>query len=161
MPNGNVSQEATPGKGSAGFVRPTFMLLHTMDGTFEETFIDIMKFVENNYRTTETKEGRAIAGLSMGGFHRANISLYYPNIFDYVGLFSAALNVRPQNNSSSPEYQNLDEKLKRQRDNGYQLYWIGVGDDDRLVYPGVQQFRSDLDSFGMDYEYLETDGGHT
>jgi len=161
MPNGNVSQEAAPGKGSAGFTRPTFMLPNTMDGTFEETFIDIMNFIENTYRTTETKEGRAIAGLSMGGFHTANISLYYPDTFNYIGLFSAALNVGPQNNSSSPVYQNQEEKLERLGDNGYELYWIGVGDDDNLVYPGVQQFRSRLDSLGMDYEYVETDGGHT
>ncbi len=160
MPNGNVSQEAAPGKGSDGFVRPTFMLPHTMDGKFEETFIDIMTFVEDNYRTTETKEDRAIAGLSMGGFHTANISMYYPDTFDYVGLFSSALNVMPQNNTPSPVYQNVDEKLKQQRDNGYQLYWIGVGDDDAMVYPGIQRFRSDLDSIGMKYEYLETDGGH-
>jgi enterochelin esterase-like enzyme len=162
MPNGNVSQEAAPGKGSEGFVKPTFMLPHTMDGKFEETFIDIMKFVENNYRTTETKESRAIAGLSMGGFHTANISMYYPNTFDYVGLFSSALNVRPVNNPASPVYQNMDEKLKQQMNNGYELYWIGVGVDDmEMLYKGIQDFRKELDNIGMKYEYIETDGGHT
>ena len=162
MTNGNVSQEAAPGKGSDGFVTPTFMLPHTMDGKFEETFIDIMKFVESNYRTTEKKEDRAIAGLSMGGFHTANISMYYPNTFDYVGLFSSALNVRPVNNTSSPVYQNLDEKLKQQMDNGYKLYWIGIGVDDmEMIYNGVQDFRKKLDEMGMTYEYAETDGGHT
>lgn len=162
MPNGNVSQEAAPGKGSEGFVKPTFMLPHTMDGKFEETFIDIMEFVENNYRTIETKEGRAIAGLSMGGYHTAYISMYYPNTFDYVGLFSSALNVRPENHPSAPVYQNLDEKLKQQMNNGYKLYWIGVGVDDmEVLYKGIQDFRKDLDNIGMKYEYIETDGGHT
>jgi enterochelin esterase-like enzyme len=162
MPNGNVSQEAAPGKGSEGFVQPTFMLPHTMDGKFEETFTDIMKFVESNYRTIEKKEGRAIAGLSMGGFHTANISMYYPNTFDYVGLFSSALNVRPANNTSSTVYQNTDEKLKQQMDNGYKLYWIGVGVDDmEMIYRGIQDFRKELDNIGMKYEYVETDGGHT
>jgi len=161
MPNGNVSQEAAPGKGSQGFVKPTFRLPHTMDGKFEETFIDILTFVEDNYRTIESKEGRAIAGLSMGGFHTAHISMYYPDTFDYVGLFSSALGVRRPSNSTSPVYQKREEKLKVQRDNGYQLYWIGVGDDDRLVYPGIQEFRSNLDSLDMKYQYVETDGGHT
>lgn len=161
MPNGNVSQEAAPGKGIEGFVKPTFMLPHTMDGKFEETFRDIMNFVEQNYRTTKTKEGRAIAGLSMGGFHTAYISMNYPNTFDYVGLFSAAINVRPRNNTPSPIYQNVNQKLKQQMDNGYKLYWIGVGNDDRLVYPGILKFKSDLDGIGMKYEYLETAGGHS
>lgn len=161
MTNGNVSQEAAPGEGSDGFVRPTFMLPHTMDGKFEETFIDVMDFIRNNYRTIDTKEGRAIAGLSMGGFHTANIAMYYPDTFDYVGLFSSALNVVPTNNSTSPVYQNVNEKLKQQRDNGYKLYWIGVGKDDRMVYQGIERFKGDLDNLGMKYEYVETEGGHT
>jgi len=162
MPNGNVSQEAAPGKGIQGFVKPTIMLPHTMDGKFEETFIDIMTSVEDNYRTIETKEGRAIAGFSMGGFHTANISLYYPNTFDYVGLFSSALGVRPMGNATSPVYQNVDEKLKRQMDNGYKLYWMGMGVDDLpMIYNGNRDFREKMDSIGMKYEYLETEGGHT
>lgn len=162
MPNGNVSQEAAPGKGSEGFVNPTFRLPHTMDGKFEETFIDVMKFVEDNYRTTETKKGRAIAGLSMGGFHTANISLYYPNTFDYIGLFSSALGVRPMNNSSSPVYENTDEKLEQQLKNGYKLYWMGMGVDDmEMIYNGNRDFRNKMDDIGMEYEYHETEGGHT
>ena len=163
MPNGNVSQEAAPGKGSDGFVKPTFMLPHTMDGKFEETFIDIMKFIETNYRTINTKESRAIAGLSMGGFHTANISLNYPNTFDYVGLFSSALGVQPPNsNNLSPVYQNKDEKLKQQMENGYKLYWMGMGSDDmEMIYKGNENFRKKMDDIGMKYEYVETDGGHT
>ena len=163
MPNGNLSQEAAPGKGSEGLVKPTFMLPHTMDGKFEETFIDIMKFVEDNYRTIKTKEGCAIAGLSMGGFHTAYISMYYPNTFDYVGLFSAALNVRNENNpSASVVYQNLDKKLKQQMNNGYKLYYLAVGVDDmEILYKSIQDYRKQLDSLGMEYKYVETDGGHT
>ena len=162
MTNGNVSQEAAPGKGSDGFVQPTFMLPNTMDGKFEETFIDIMKFVENNYRTIEKKAGRAIAGLSMGGFHTANISLYYPNTFDYVGLFSSALGVRPVNNTPSPVYENQDEKLQQQMKNGYKLYWMSMGVDDMpMIYNGNKDFRKKMDDIGMKYEYLETKGGHT
>ena len=162
MTNGNVSQEAAPGKGSDGFVKPTFMLPNTMDGKFEETFIDVMKFVENNYRTIDTKEGRAIAGLSMGGFHTANISLYYPNTFDYIGLFSSALGVQPMGNTSSPVYGNQDEKLKQQMKNGYKLYWMGMGVDDMpMIYNGNKDFRKKMDDIGMKYEYVETEGGHT
>ncbi len=159
MTNGNVSQEAAPGNGSDGFAQPAFMLPNTMDGKFEETFGDVMNYVESNYRISGDKAERAIAGLSMGGFHTANISMNYPNKFDYIGLFSAAIGVSSR--GTSPMYQNMDEKLKQQKDNGYKLYWMAIGDDDALVGAGFQQFRSKLDDIGFEYEYLETDGGHT
>ncbi len=163
MTNGNVAQEAAPGKGSVGFVQPTFMLPHTMDGKFEETFTDILTFIEQNYRTIQTKEGRAIAGLSMGGFHTANIALNYPNTFDYIGLFSSALGVRPMNNNPvSPMYQDTDKKLNQLMKNGYKLYWMGMGVDDMpMIYNGNKAFREKMDSIGMKYEYHETAGGHT
>ncbi|UZR96827.1 esterase [Chondrinema litorale] len=162
MPNGNVSQQAAPGEASDGFKRPTFMLPHTMDGKFEETFIDIIKFVESNYRTVEKKEGRAIAGLSMGGYHTAYISMNYPNTFDYVGLFSPAINVNNNQPKISVAYQNIDEKLKAQLDNGYKLYWIAVGKNDmQMLLDGIQKYRKDLDAIDMKYAYKLTEGGHT
>ncbi len=163
MTNGNVYQEAAPGEGSAGLTRPTFMLPNTMDGKFEETFVDVMKFIRENYRTLDNKENRAIAGLSMGGFHTANIALNYPDTFDYIGLFSSALGVRsPNGNVTSPMYENKDEKLKRQMENGYELYWMAIGNADmEMILKGNQDFRNMMDGMGMEYEYLETDGGHT
>lgn len=162
MPNGNISQEAAPGQGSEGLVMPSFMLPNTMDGKFEESFKDIMKFVESTYKVKTGKENRALAGLSMGGYHTCYISRYYPNTFDYMGLFSPALNNRPEDHPESPAYQNLDENLRKQMENGYKLYWIGIGKNDvNILYDAVQKFRTKMDSMGMKYEYHETDGGHT
>ncbi|MVM32836.1 esterase [Spirosoma sp. HMF4905] len=162
MTNGNVSQEAAPGEGSEGFTKPSFMLPQTMDGKFEETFGYILKFVEGNYRVKATKESRAIAGLSMGGYHTCYISQNYPNTFDYMGLFSPALNNKPEDHSESPAYQNLKEKLVIQKRNGYKLYWIAVGKSDfPILLSGIQDFRNQLDGIGMKYDFLETDGSHT
>lgn len=161
MTNGNVAQEAAPGSGSNGFVKPVFMLPHTMDGKFEETFMDIINFVDKNYRTINKKEGRAIAGLSMGGFHTANIALNYPNTFNYVGLFSAAIGVSPGIPSNSEMYKDADSKIAKMKANGLKLFWIGIGSDDKLIYPGLQKFRRTLDTIGLKYEYLETAGGHS
>ena len=119
MPNGNVSQKAAPGEGTRGFYKPAFMVPGTMDGTFEETFTDIMSFVETNYRVKAEKPFRAVAGLSMGGFHSLHISRYHPNTFDFVGLFSPA--ILPNANVSSKVYQEVDETLKMQMKNGFSL----------------------------------------
>jgi enterochelin esterase family protein len=130
MTNGNVAQEAAPGESSFGMYKPTFQLPNTMDGKFEETFMDVIRFVETNYRVKAEKSGRAIAGLSMGGFHSLHISRYYPNTFDYVGLFSAA--IISDDKATSKVYENIDGTLNTQMKNGYKLYWIGVGKTDFL-----------------------------
>nr|WP_256999065.1 esterase family protein [Draconibacterium orientale] len=62
-----------------------------MDRSYKANFMDIIKFVEGNYRVKADKANRVIAGLSMGGLHSFHISRYDENTFDYVGLFSAAL----------------------------------------------------------------------
>ena len=63
-----------------------------MDGNFEKAFPDIIRFVEKVYRVKKDKANRAIAGLSMGGFHSIYTALNNPDTFDYIGLFSAAFN---------------------------------------------------------------------
>jgi enterochelin esterase family protein len=133
------------------------MVPKTMDGTYEATFTDIIKFVENNYRVKPDKANRAIAGLSMGGFHSMHISRFYPNTFDYVGLFSAA--IMPREDATNKVYADIDGTLKKQMENGYKLYWIGIGKTD-FLYQANTEFRQKLDSMGMKYTYMETDGGH-
>ena len=158
MPNGNVAQEAAPGESQHGFYRPTGSLPNTMDGRFEETFMDIVNFVDANYRTIPEKSGRAIAGLSMGGFHTLHTSHFYPNTFDYIGLFSAA--TMPRDGTRSPVYQDIEGNLRRQMENGFQLYWIAMGVDD-FLFNACVEFRAKLDRIGFPYEFHQTEGGHT
>ncbi len=159
MPNGNVDLDAAPGEGIDGFYKPSFMLPSTMNGMYIKTFMDIINFVESNYRVKADKAGRAIAGLSMGGFHSMNISRYYPNTFDYVGLFSAAVMMNNNQPGGMKLYQADESTLVQQKNNGYKLYWIGIGKDD-FLYKNNVDYRAKLDSIGMKYEYRETDGGH-
>jgi len=158
MTNGNVAQEAAPGESSIGYAKPSMQLPNTMDGKFEETFPDVIKFVESNYRVKAEKSGRAIAGLSMGGYHSLHISRFYPNTFDYVGLFSAAIMSNDQ--ATSDVYKNFDSSLEAQMKNGYKLYWIGIGKTD-FLYKANEEYRAKLDKMGMKYTYVETEGGHT
>ncbi len=158
MTNGNVAQEAAPGESSKGMYKPTMQLDHTMDGKMEQTFTDVIKFTEANYRVKKGKDNTAIAGLSMGGFHSLHISRTYPNTFGYVGLFSAA--IMPMKETKSPVYDNIEETLKAQNKNGYDLYWIGIGKTD-FLYKSVQEYKTMLDGINMKYEYYESEGGHT
>ncbi|MDE6669842.1 MAG: esterase [Muribaculaceae bacterium] len=157
MTNGNVAMEGAPGETSLGFTPPTTQLPKTMDGTFERHFPDVVNYIDSNYRTIADKEHRAIAGLSMGGFHSLHISKQYPDMFDYVGLFSAA--ILPHDGAVSAVYDNMDEKLKRQFADAPQLYWIAIGDKD-FLYDANKEYRKYLDEHGYKYVYRESPDGH-
>ncbi len=88
-PNGNVDENAAPGADKTGLVNPTFSHQKWMEGSFESSFNDIVNYVDSHYRTVKTKRKRAIAGLSMGGYHSLYISANNPSDYAYVGLFSA------------------------------------------------------------------------
>ncbi|MDR0995769.1 MAG: esterase [Tannerella sp.] len=157
MPNGNVAQEAAPGESPAGFVKPSANLPHTMDGTFEASFPDIVNYVDKTFRTIKKKDSRAIAGLSMGGFHALHISAQYPGMFGYVGLFSAA--ILPREGSRSPIYADQDKKMDAQFAQKPLLYWIGIGKAD-FLYKANADYRKKLDEKGYKYVYFESEGGH-
>ncbi len=155
--NGNIACEAAPLENADGYVNPTMSLPKTMEGTFEKSFPEIVKFIDSRYRTIAKKQSRAICGLSMGGFHTLNISLNYPDMFNYSGMFSAAIGVSDP--SISPLYQDFDKKLATYFAKKPALLWIGIGKTDFLIQSN-NEFRAKLDANGFPYKYMETDGGH-
>ena len=157
MTNGNASQEAAPGETQNGLVPPTMNLPKTMEGSFETAFPDVVKFIDKTYRTKANKKNRAIAGLSMGGYHSLHISKQYPDMFNYIGLFSAA--IMPDKKVQSPIYDDFDNKLKIQFSKKPALYWIGIGTAD-FLYQANTDFRKLLDEKGYKYTYYETGEGH-
>lgn len=157
MTNGNAAQEAAPGESALGFAAPNMQLPKTMEGSFEAAFPDVVKFIDKNFRTVANKKNRAIAGLSMGGFHSMHISKQYPDMFDYVGLFSAA--IMPNKDAKSPVYEDIEGKLKVQFAKKPALYWIAIGKTD-FLYKANEDYRKMLDEKGYKYSYYETGEGH-
>ena len=155
--NGNISQEAAPLENSTGYTRPTMQLPQTMEGTFEKSFPEIVKFIDGRYRTIPKKQSRAVCGLSMGGFHTLNLSLNYPDMFNYSGMFSAAIGVSDP--SISPMYLDFDGKLAKYFAAKPALLWIGCGKTD-FLYQANKDFMKKLDDNGFKYTYMETEGGH-
>ena len=114
MPNGNAGEVAAPARPPKDFIlrRPALAVAR---GTVRKLFPEIVAYVDSHYRTKADKANRAIAGLSMGGGHSWRISMQYPGMFDYVGLFSAAVmwngggvadrtpTLRPGSHASSPQ----------------------------------------------------------
>ena len=52
---------------------------------------DVVGHVDGNYRTIARREGRAIAGLSMGGYGSLHLGLRNPEMFISIGTTSGAL----------------------------------------------------------------------
>ena len=158
--NGNISQEAAPLENSTGYTRPTMDLPQTMEGTFETAFPEVVKFIDSHYRTIAKKQSRAICGLSMGGFHTLYITLNNPDMFNYSGMFSAAIGTGSEQTAAHKEvYENVDGKLATYFSKKPAMLWIGIGRTDFLIQSN-NEFRAKLDASGYPYKYMETDGGH-
>ena len=157
MPNGHTDTPAAPGMGPDNNEQPTFAHKQWMEGTFEQSFNDIVNWVDANYRTRAAKRYRAIAGLSMGGYHSLYISANQPDDFAYVGLFSAAIGRMDQGKSKI--YDELENKLVTLFKQHPRLYWIGIGKDD-FLYKDNAEFRKMLDKNKLRYTYHESGAGH-
>ena len=169
MPNGNPDCQAAPGEWSKGMYKPTFMASissKTPQATIEESFMDIVNYVDSHYKTIKSREGRAVCGLSMGGGHTFGIARLYPLTFDYYGLFSAGLHLSKPINLKDPSIYDemkadkaFQQQMKTLFNSNPKLYWIAIGNTD-FLYKSNADLRRFLDDNHYKYEYVETDGGH-
>lgn len=155
MPNGNVDYSAARGYSDQP-LRPD-LDGHWLDGTFEEMFPEIVSYIDSNYSTIASAEGRAVAGLSMGGFNAMNLSRIYPDAFAYVGLFSPATVAQARGNSDV--FANEADRLKVQAAGPLKLYWLAIGKDD-FLYEANVNYRALLDTLNFPYIYHESAGAH-
>ena len=164
MPNGYLEQ-------TGKYYTPESRLW--MESTFEENFSQLIAWTEAHFRTLTDKQHRAIAGLSMGGFHTMHTAALLNQSFDYVGIFSAlyvphtrqlhserSIEMSALTLSDKPTYQQTEALLAQQFANPPQLYWIACGVDDFLYEDNVV-YRQYLDEKQYPYEYHESAGGHS
>ncbi len=150
MPNGHADMQAAPGESQLGYYKPYHF--RDPDQKYVKNFMEIVDFVDSNFRTIASKEGRAIAGLSMGGGHAINISRLYRNKFNYVGVFSSGI----RQDVTEPGFK---QSFIDQKNDGVALYWIGIGDQDFLK-SACDSLKGLLDEIGQPYVFRESGGGH-
>jgi enterochelin esterase family protein len=120
-------------------------------GSYPESLVkDVIPFVEKHFRARASKDGRAIAGLSMGGGHTLMATNNNPGVFGYIGVFSAGART-------------IDETLEKQllalRSGGVELYWVGVGATD-FALEGTKNLAALLKKLDFEFTYREVPGGH-
>lgn len=122
-----------------------------MEAFSRELFEDAIPLTEALYRVEKGPENRAIAGLSMGGWHSLGIGLAHLDQFGSIGAFSAAPPDETLVASALADANSTNEKLK--------LLWIAVGKDDFLRQRN-EQFIARLKDAGIHYEWELTEGAH-
>jgi enterochelin esterase-like enzyme len=117
---------------------------------------ELLPFVEKNYAVSKNSDQHAIAGLSMGGGHALNIGLAHPEIFHWIGAFSASIH-----RDSVQLDRDAEPWLKavKQKKNGPRLLWISIGRDDQLLEAN-EKFTTWLQDNGVPFTWKLTDGGH-
>jgi S-formylglutathione hydrolase FrmB len=68
----------------------------------------VIPLIDANLRTIPTREGRAIAGHSMGGFGAFHYAEHRPELFSYVGSFSGGLDLLSQEQRAAVVETELD-----------------------------------------------------
>ena len=147
---------------------------------FEDYILtDLLADVAGKYRTINSRHGRTIAGLSMGGYGALKMALRRPATFTVAGSFSGAFSAtRPELVKMIPsEEERLrriygeDDSASRRQNDLYALaaaakpgavpyIYIDCGIADGLVGANREVVAA-LHKSGVAYEYHEVAGAHT
>ncbi|MEI6948885.1 alpha/beta hydrolase family protein [Paraflavisolibacter sp. H34] len=73
-----------------------------------ETYVslELVKWVDGNYRTIRNRSGRAITGLSMGGHGALYLAFRHQDVFGAAGSMSGGVDIRP-----FPRYWEMEKRL--------------------------------------------------
>lgn len=117
MPNGRAQTDDRPG--------PNAMQTAPAFGVFDKDLLgSLIPFVEAKYSVIQTRESRALAGLSMGGGQSLNFGLANLDTFAWVGGFSSAPNTKP-GAELVPDPEKATKQLK--------LLYVSCGNKDGLI----------------------------
>jgi putative tributyrin esterase len=145
---------------------------------------ELIPDVQRRYRTIETRAGRAVAGLSMGGYGALKFGVKYPQSFAFVASMSGALGAATWTETElrgleavwrtlAPVYGPLDSPVRAANDVS-KLYrdlppervaalpyvYLDCGTEDSLLQSN-RSFADILLAKKIPHEYRELPGAHT
>lgn len=110
-------------------------------------------FVDKTYRTVATADGRAICGLSMGGFQSLYTGMNHPDQFAWLGAMSAFLPDAAK--LCAPAF--ADPKFLNDH---LRIFWHSIGKDDYL-FKEYAKFDKLLEKHGILRDFHITAGEHS
>jgi len=142
MPNGQYPRT------SSGYGAPAY----------EQDLLEvIIPTVEKDYRAKTDSRNRAMAGLSMGGFHTLYIGVKHPELFSWIFVLSSGIRDTEQRSAYEDEYGRYFDAMN----DNLNLFWLGMGEDDLLVKAGYDGLVALLDKRGVKYSTVMYSGAHT
>lgn len=120
-----------------------------------ETLIlsDLIPFIETNYCAWKERDGRAIGGISRGGYWALEIAFRHPDQFASVGGHSAALLDIAAGPELNPQYTGVNNRL------GTLRIYFDIGEDDAAM-TNIQQLHNDMTRQGIPHEWIVNPGRH-
>jgi S-formylglutathione hydrolase FrmB len=113
---------------------------------------ELPAYIDANYRTVADRRGRAIGGISMGGYGATMLGLKRPDLFAAVGAISAALGTggRPDGIAALVPALPVD---------GAPYFYVACGVAD-AVLPASRDFAARLRERKIRVDFSEVPGGH-
>jgi len=131
-----------------------------------ETYValDLVKYVDQKYRTIAKAAYRGIGGLSMGGFGAMNIAVHHPDVFGFVislgGYYRAEGSIWGGNAAYLRANSPLEVLPSDKR--AWQLhFYIGAATKDQPYYTDARQFVQELDRLHIPYHLDIQSGFHS
>jgi S-formylglutathione hydrolase FrmB len=120
-----------------------------------EAFIarDLTGYVDANYRTIASRDGRGVAGISMGGFAAAIVGLKHPDAFAAVGAISPAF-------SGAARQSELEALVGALPAGSAPYLYIACGAQDSLI-AASRRFAELLSARAIAHDYREVPGDHS
>ncbi len=156
-----VSPEAMPSKND-----PVNEYLNSYLGNWETyVYRDLVRLMDTHYRTIPSPRGRAIAGLSTGGYGAMNIGLQHRDVFGLIGSFSGYF-ILPSTDQlvrNEPELERLDSPMYYlpKLEGSLPPMYLYVGAQDRRHVAENEEFARLLAARHADYFFATYPGGHT
>jgi enterochelin esterase-like enzyme len=127
------------------------------DILYEDYFIEeFIPYVESTYRIRASKQNRAIAGLSMGGYGTTFHAFKRPELFCCAYSMSGALSM----GESAPDLKVLITSLTSEQLESLPAYIMECGTEDFLVYQSNVDFDAFLTEQGVAHTYITRPGSH-
>ena len=129
-----------------------------------ETFVavDLVRYIDQHFRTIAQPANRAIGGLSMGGFGAMNIAVHHPEVFGTAISLGGYYNAENSVWGNNVEYkqQNSPTKVLPNNRQAWKLHiFLGAATQDQPYYLDTVQFAHELDSLSIPY-HLDLEKGY-
>jgi putative tributyrin esterase len=139
-------------------------------GNYEKHVLETGDFIDRHFRTAGGPRGRAIGGLSMGGYGALKLGLKYPERFASVAAHSSAVDMvrLRRDNTNWPELPAIYGAQVAAGEDCFRLaarpgpkpaLRIDCGTEDSLLDDN-RRFHARLTELRVPHDYLEFPGGH-